>query len=364
MINFLHAADLHLDTPFAGLSPEQASQQRIEQRKILSRLSELCHNNHCQLLFLSGDLFDGKRIYRNTLDCLRDALAECDAEVFISPGNHDYCHSTSPYLTETWPENVHIFTSEQLSVVRLDAFGCNVYGAAFCSPNTQGILKGFHIPPEDENYVNFMVLHGDPTAASSQYNSISTNDIAASGLDYLALGHIHQASPLLHTGSTFYAWPGCPMGRGFDETGTKGVFLGQAEKGEITCRFQPLGMRRYENLIVQAGSDPLKNINSVLPNDTLSHIYRIILTGESEHIDTDILFDSLKDRFYALQLQNQTFPPLTFWTHSGNSTLEGLSLHTLSQTLTRCETDEQRRTIELAARRIAEICEGREMPKL
>ena len=66
-----------------------------------------------------------------------------------------------------------------------------------------------------------MALHGDALNAGSPYNAVTREQIAASGLCYLALGHIHEKSGLQRAGETFYAWPGCPMGRGFDELGQK-----------------------------------------------------------------------------------------------------------------------------------------------
>ena len=70
-----------------------------------------------------------------------------------------------------------------------------------------------------------MVLHGDTLNPNSPYNAVTKEQIASSGLRYLALGHIHQSSGLLRAGHTAYAWPGCAMGRGFDELGEKGAYL-------------------------------------------------------------------------------------------------------------------------------------------
>ena len=154
------------------------------------------------------------------------------------------------------------------------------------------------------------------------------------------------------------------MGRGFDETGERGVFLGTLEKGKVACCFHPLALRQYESISVEAGADPLASILAVLPDQTESHIYRITLIGESEAVHIPTLYDALSERFYALQLRDHTVPPLDLWTRCGEDTLEGMSLHTLHMALERCETAAQRRCVELAARRIAEIFEGREVPTL
>ena len=109
MIKFLHTADLHLDAPFAALSPEQAAARRQEQRELLTELAEVANTHDCDLVLLAGDLFDSAGASDETLLALRRALASIRAPVFISPGNHDCLLPGSAYLTERWPENVHIF---------------------------------------------------------------------------------------------------------------------------------------------------------------------------------------------------------------------------------------------------------------
>ena len=64
MLTFLHAADLHLDSPFRSLSPDQAAERRQEQRQLLTRLADTVRESRADLLFLSGDLFDGHSIHQ------------------------------------------------------------------------------------------------------------------------------------------------------------------------------------------------------------------------------------------------------------------------------------------------------------
>ena len=87
---------------------------------------------------------------------------------------------------------------------------------------------------------------------SSRYDPVSEEELAASGLDYAAFGHVHAFSGLRRAGDCFYAWPGCPEGRGFDETGEKGVIIADVERGGVKLRFAPVCTRRYERLEVDA----------------------------------------------------------------------------------------------------------------
>ena len=225
MIKFLHTADLHLDAPFAALSPEQAAARRQEQRELLTELAEAANTHDCDLVLLAGDLFDSAGASDETLLALRRALASIHAPVFISPGNHDCLLPGSAYLTESWPENVHIFKTDTIEAVELPEKNLRVYGAGFPARFCPALLEGF--AAKDDGRTNLMVVHGNPTQPSSPYNPILPAQIAQSGLSYLALGHIHQASGLLTAGGTAYAWPGCAMGRGFDELGQKGAYLGR-----------------------------------------------------------------------------------------------------------------------------------------
>ena len=127
----LHAADLPLDSAFAALSADRARQRRRESREILNTLAQLAQREQVDLVLLAGDLFDGERVYPETVEQLKSALENMTCPVFISPGNHDPYTKNSPYAKEEWPENVHIFRAEELTAVPIPTLNCVVYGAAF-----------------------------------------------------------------------------------------------------------------------------------------------------------------------------------------------------------------------------------------
>ena len=119
MLTIIHGADFHLDSPFAGLTPQRAAQRRGEQRELLSALAELSRQRRADLVLLSGDLLDSHQTYRETAQALSQALGQIPCPVFLAPGNHDYYHINSLYAALDWPENVHIFTSGDLEAVEL-----------------------------------------------------------------------------------------------------------------------------------------------------------------------------------------------------------------------------------------------------
>ena len=352
MIRILHAADFHLDSAFSSLPPEKASERRREQRSALEQLAKLCEG--CDLVLLPGDLFDSARIYRDTLDALKRFFASVRAQIFIAPGNHDYLTEGSPYLTEPWGDNVHIFTSSEISCVHLN--GCDVYGAAFTVPECPPLLRGFRV--ENSETVNLMLLHGD-LQANSVYNSVSAEDIAASGLDYLALGHVHLRDEK-RFGRTTCAWPGCLMGRGFDECGQKGVLQVTLSENGCKTQFVPLDVRKYEILRVPVGENALSSVRAALPEHTENDCYRIILTGEAEGVDAAALEAELREKFYFLSVRDRTVPKQALWASAGEDTLRGHFLSDLKARYEQAEEEDQKRKIAAAARLVTALMDGRE----
>ena len=321
-IKILHAADLHLDSPFEGLPAGKAAIRRGEQRALLARIAELARREGVQLVLLAGDLLDSENTYYETGEELCRSLSQIAAPVFISPGNHDFYSPKSVYARLKLPENVHVFTSGDIEAVTLPELGARVFGAAFTDKRSSAMLRGFHAEHED-GLLNVLCIHGDVGVKDSAYDPISEDELRASGMDYVALGHVHKASGLKKTGDTWYSWPGCPEGRGFDETGEKTV----------------------------TGTDPLLAIHTSLPDETVKDVYRIILTGESDTSpDLSRLHYNLEELFFELQLRDETRLRRSVWERAGDDTLRGLFLKKLRAKYDAARDDEQRRRIEQAAR--------------
>ena len=224
MIRILHAADLHLDSPFNALSEEKAALRRREQRELLRSLARIRAEQNASLVLLSGDLFDSDSTWAETEELLRLTLSEMAVPVFIAPGNHDYYAANGRWARMRLPENVHVFTSADFDAVVLEELNVRVWGAAFTDNYSDAKLDTLRIPRQD-GFTELVCVHGEVGNPGSRYDPIDERDIAASGADYIALGHVHACSGLKKAGKTYYAWPGCPEGRGFDECGEKGCLL-------------------------------------------------------------------------------------------------------------------------------------------
>lgn len=347
MVKILHSADFHLDSAFSALSESRARQRRQECRQLTGRLVDFANEQGAELLLLSGDLFDARRVYAQTAEELARALSRFRGEVVIAPGNHDPYTHHSPYAREKWPENVHIFTQDTLEKLEFPQYNCVVYGAAFTAAES-GELQ---LPDlSDDGRTVLLVLHGEVGVQGSRYRTISADALARSGADYAALGHIHQYSGVQRAGNTAYAYPGCPEGRGFDELGEKGVLLGTVDKGKVDLRFVPFAGRRYEQIEVDVTDGDIFEAVSAALAEQKENIVRVILRGETEEApDLRRLQQQLEGSAWELELRDKTRRREDLWQHCGEDTLRGLFLDELRGQYDSAD-DERRAVIEQAVR--------------
>lgn len=359
-IRFLHGADFHLDSPFDGLSGEKAAVRRGEQRRLLERMGELARSWGVQLLLLSGDLLDSANAYGETGEQLQRVLSGLDIPVFLAPGNHDWYSRSCPYARLAFPENVHIFTRPQLEPVYLPDLGVRVWGAGYTDNACPPLLRGFRAEKKP-GILDILVLHGEVGRPGSPYCPIGEEELAASGMDYAALGHVHTFSGLRRAGNCHYAWPGCPEGRGFDECGEKGIIRGELDGDGCRAEFVPMGGRRYQQLKVRAGEDPLRAVLAALPEDTRRDIYRIVLTGESAAApDIPGILSALEGRFFHVTVRDETEPLRDLWARGEEDSLRGRFVSRMRRRWEQAESEEDRRVVTLALRAGLAAMEGRE----
>lgn len=354
MIKILHSADWHMDAPLRQFSPEQRSDLRQRQLALPGLIADTAERAGCDLALLSGDIFDGAYT-PESLEAVRRGLERMGIPVFIAPGNHDFYGEKSPWFREVWPDNVHIFTKQEICSVPIPQLDCRVYGGAFTQMDCPGLLEDFRAECAERYAV--MVLHGDPTGADSPYCPVSAAQARDSGLDYLALGHIH-APGRFGAGAGMCAWPGCPMGRGYDETGVKGVLIVELEDRPV-IRFQSLDTPRFYDLAVEAGEDPAAALESVLPGEGSGDFYRVRLTGESRSVDLPRLYRRFS-RLPNLKLLDETVRATQPWQDADEDSLEGLYFRILRERLSAADGG-RRRELELAAKLSRQILQGREV---
>ena len=362
MLTVLHGADFHLDSPFSELSPEQAKLRRQEARQLLTRLQALAVEKQADLVLLAGDILDSGTVYRETLEAMETALGACPCPVLIAPGNHDPYTEHSPWAKLRLPDHVHIFRQNKPERVAFPSLGCVVYGAGFIGETQEeSLLESFRA--EDEGLLRLMVLHGDVTKGDSPYQPLRVEQIAATGLHYLALGHIHRTGGLQKAGETYWAYAGCPEGRGFDETGEKGVLLLRLDGKTVTAELVPLAQRHYQLLTVDiTGQDALTAVQARLPQTAKQDACRIVLTGEREGAPLDLLRleEALRPLCWQIQLRDETRAAQELWEKAGEDSLRGLALQALLQKRQTAQSGTEH-SIDLAAQFLLAAMDGREL---
>ena len=353
MIRFLHGADFHLDSAFGALPAQRAAERRRESRELLFRLADYVNGHDIDLVLLAGDLFDSASPFRETGEQLAAALGQMRARVFVAPGNHDWYGPGSPWETETWPENVTVFRERAMTAAEVPELDLVVHGAAFTGPDQpESLLAGFTAQADGKLHIG--LLHGELDGAEDRYDPIRREEVSASGLAYLALGHVHKRMEPLTLGRTVCAWPGCLEGRGFDELGEKGFYKGTiSDSGEVSLTFVPFARHRYEILEVDVtGKDPRVAVEAALPPDTAGDLYRILLTGETAEggAGAAALREALADRFDTLEVRDRTRMAEDLWQRAGEDSLRGLFLRELLARREAAEDEAARAEIDLAAR--------------
>lgn len=313
----MHIADLHLDAPFASCTVSERKERRDEQREALRGAVRLCKEEKVDVLLVAGDLFDGDFIREDTPAFISDCFAAIpDTRVFIAPGNHDPYHARSPYKAVKFPDNVHVFTEEKLTGYDIPELSATVYGYGFTSARIRSNpLEGF--AGCDRSKINLLVAHGDLDLPSSEYCNISGADLENAAFDYAALGHIHTSFGIRKFGRTSCAYSGCLMGRGFDECGVKGAFIGEVSLAGVSVALVPVSERRYEICEIMLSGSPddeeilseIKEKCDGLPEKTS---LRVVLGGtvERENLLSDVnLAGALSHLSYVELRDNTVFVP-------------------------------------------------------
>ena len=253
-MKFLHAADIHLDSPLRNLAledPEQQSRLRRATREAFSALVDRALEEGASLVLLAGDLYDHDNPNMQVVHFLRrelSRLAEGGIRVVIVRGNHDAANRISRYLD--LPANTTVLSDRGPETVVLEEHGVAVTGQSFApGPVSENLAAGF--PPPVPGLFNIALLHTSlgGYAEHDPYAPCALGELLARGYDYWALGHIHKREILSR--EPFVVYPGNLQGRDAKETGPKGAMLCETDGHRVTSLdFVPLDVVRWHLLPV------------------------------------------------------------------------------------------------------------------
>lgn len=250
MPRFLHAADIHLDSPMCGLERyDGAPVDRIRTgtRRALEGLVALAIAERVDFVLIAGDLYDGDWRDYNTGLFLRRTLgklSEARIPVFIIAGNHDAENKMTRSLS--MPAGIQMLATDRPQTVRLDDLGVAIHGQGFATAAVTQDLS-LHYPEAARGYLNIGMLHTCVSGAEGheRYAPCSVAGLRTRGYDYWALGHIHLRQNVNDDPSI--AFPGNLQGRHVRETGPKGCLIVDAEPGSPPrSTFHRLDVLRWE----------------------------------------------------------------------------------------------------------------------
>jgi DNA repair exonuclease SbcCD nuclease subunit len=254
MFKFIHAADIHLDSPLRGLvSFEGAPVERIRSatREAFRNLVQLAIDEQVAFVLIAGDLWDGDwPDSAPGLFFIQQAarLGKAGIPIFVIKGNHD-AESKVTSAIRHWPENVTFFNHKKPHTIKLDRWNVAIHGQSYGEPQVmQDLSEKFPAPVA--RAFNIGLLHTCLEDGTTTYAPARVDRLAAQGYEYWALGHIHQRQDFSRNG-VHISFPGNSQGRSIRETGPKGCSLVTVEDDHtVTSQFEALDVVRWQELTV------------------------------------------------------------------------------------------------------------------
>ena len=235
-VRFLHAADIHLDSPLAGLAAragDRAGTLVGATRRAFDGLIRCAIERAVDFVIIAGDLYDGDwRDFATGLFLIEGMarLERAGIRVVMVRGNHDAENTMTRRLT--LPKTVHVFESRKAETVRWPELGVAIHGRSFGKQHeSENFATGY--PPAVPGVLNIGVLHTSATGRPPHdpYAPCSVQELVDRGYDYWALGHVHRREVLCE--EPWIVFPGNLQGRDANETGAKGATLVTVEGQRI-----------------------------------------------------------------------------------------------------------------------------------
>lgn len=251
MFQFIHAADIHLDSPLRGLERYEgapAAEIRLATRRAFENLVELAIARKVAFVIIAGDLFDGDWKDYNTghyFVSQMTRLRKAEIPVYIVKGNHDASNKMTRSLP--MPANVHIFSDLRPETLVVEDLNVAVHGQSFTAAKvTNNLAAGY--PEPTPGYFNIGILHTSATGRDGHepYAPCSTQDLIGKGYDYWALGHVHKREIVCN--DPLIIFPGNVQGRHAKELGPKGCTLVTVDDSlRASQTFEELGVLNWEH---------------------------------------------------------------------------------------------------------------------
>ena len=250
--SFVHAADLHLDSPFTCLTQQAREVAAVLQAATFAAyeaLIQLCIDREVQFLLVAGDVYDGAdrslRAQLRFLDGL-ERLAAHGIQAFVVHGNHDPLDGWSASVQ--WPDGVHVFGGQDVETIEAAMAGRPVAAVSGISypekKETRRLAEAFRADNPDLFQIALLHCNCGASAEHEPYAPCQPGDLTSAGFDYWALGHVHTRNVVATNPHVVY--PGNPQGRNIRETGARGCYhVTVTDDRAVDLTFFPLDTVRW-----------------------------------------------------------------------------------------------------------------------
>ncbi len=295
MFRFLHAADLHMDSPLKGLSqfnPDLAEKVCKASRLALDNLIRVAKDQKVAFVILAGDILDGAVRDQGTIQFLLSRLGELaqSIPVYLIRGNHDALNNPGANLV--WPKNVHEFKGDKATTERVKDLPVAIHGQSFASQATTENLAAAY-PEAVVGHFNIGILHTSLVGGEGHdtYAPVTPEQLKSKRYDYWALGHIHKRE-MVREGDPWIVFPGNIQGRSIRETGPRGCAIVTVDDSlRARAEFVDLDVVRFHEMKVDlSGMELLEDLTErvrqvaegITRSGTVS-VARVRLVGTTKH---------------------------------------------------------------------------------
>lgn len=318
-MKIIHCADVHLDSKLsANLDERRAKLRREEILNTFLRMIDYAAEQDVAVVLIAGDLFDTRRVQASVRNAVESAIRKhSDIGFYLLRGNHD----ASGFLDalEELPENLKLFGAEWTKYVLNPRGAGNVVltGAELAPGKTEELYSSLVL---DYDKFNIVMLHGQQNhyTSKNKAENIALGELRNKGIDYLALGHVHEfhCEELDKRGRWCYS--GCLEGRGFDECGEHGFVLLDIDETSLkyTCERISFAARMLHTLEVDVtgcanSSEMVDAVEDALTEADFSprDMVKVVLSGRVDvtvEKNVDFMAKKLEERFFFLKIYDET----------------------------------------------------------
>jgi DNA repair exonuclease SbcCD nuclease subunit len=312
MLKLLHTSDIQLDAPFGFLGTRGRDHRRLL-REAFGRIIALAESDGFDVILIAGDLFDSNTPHQTTVEFVATQIAHLGIPVCILPGNHDCYDDRSIYRKASFPDNALVLT-EQPAALELPDLDLTVYGNPVRSSQSRiSALQG--LQPTGRTRWHVALAHGNLLRPDiiDPSRPIDPEDIATSGMDYVAMGDWHAFADYSQ-GDVKAFYSGAPEPTALGQRGAGYVACVELDENHVRVSPKRVGTVTTDEMTLNVeGRNGAEVVEAIMQHADPQLMLRVTLTGLKRLgtvIDVSTLESELSSAFYHIDCVDESHPHL------------------------------------------------------